>query len=153
MININRRDAACGALFIAIGAAFLIAALRSLRLGGLLGMGPGFFPVMLGALLILLGGLIVLKAIGTPNQAAPPISWRGVALVTGSILFLALALRPLGFLPALFGSVFLASIATSRMSLRYALGVSAGLAVFSSGIFIYALGLPISLIGPLLGGY
>lgn len=150
---VNRRDAACGALFMVVGGGFLISALRGLRLGGLLGMGPGFFPVMLGAILILLGGLIAIRAIGTPDEAAPPISWRGIAAVTGSILFFAVGLRPLGFLPALFGSVFLASVATSRTSLRYALAVAASLAVFSGAVFVYALRMPISLFGPLFGGY
>lgn len=150
---VNRRDAACGLMFVAIGAGFLISALRSLRLGGLLGMGPGFFPVMLGIILIFLGGLIAMRSIGTANEAAPPISWRGVAAITASILFFALGLRPLGFLPALFGSVFLASVATSRTSLRYGLAVAACLAAFSGGVFVYALRMPISLFGPVFGGY
>ena len=152
MIKVNRRDAASGLLFIAIGAGFAIASLRTLRLGNAFGMGPGFYPVMLGALLCGLGVMIVISAIGRANEAAGPISWRGIVMVTGSILFFAVGLRTLGLLPALFGSVLLASKATSRTRWRDAIAISTGLSAFCIAVFILALQMPISLIGPWLGG-
>jgi putative tricarboxylic transport membrane protein len=55
--------------------------------------------------------------------------------------------------PAIMGCVVMASLASDRVSILRALTIAAVLTVFASALFVYALGLPIPLIGPWLGGY
>ena len=51
------RDVAAGLLFVAIGVAALVAG-SDYRSGTLLNMGPGYFPRIVSALMIVLGALV-----------------------------------------------------------------------------------------------
>ena len=55
------RDILAGTLFIVIGALALLGA-RGYPVGSAMRMGPGYFPVVLGWLLVALGALVGLRA-------------------------------------------------------------------------------------------
>ena len=59
-------------------------------------------------------------------------------------------MRPLGFVPAVFLAALLASFASSRMRPLGALVLAAGVTVFATLVFSYALGLPFRRFGPWL---
>jgi hypothetical protein len=127
--------------------------MMGLRMGSGLNMGPGYFPRALGFILAGFGAIIIIQAIGKANSPIGKISWRGVVMVTISLFFFAFGVRTLGMVPALAGCVLLACLASDRISLVRAVATSAVLTLFATLLFVYALGLPISLIGPWLGGY
>lgn len=141
-VIVNIKDLLAGLMFIGIGLFFALNALFYLRIGQPFNMGPGFFPIILGAILIALGSTIALTSLGKPPEAFGRVSWRGLTLVMASILFFALTIRWLGFAPGLGGSVFLAAMSSGRMRVRGALVLSAILTIFCILIFIVALGLP-----------
>ncbi len=87
-MQINYKDVWAGLFFIAMGAAFAISAQMQLRIGSGLNMGPGYFPRFLGAVLVLLGAIIVIGALRKPNSPLGAVSWRGIILVTISQVFL-----------------------------------------------------------------
>jgi hypothetical protein len=156
-MRLNRRDLAAGALFMAIGAFFTLNAWFNLAVGSAFAMGPGYFPILLGLVLIGLGLAIALA--GSRAPASPfgtvsfgAVSWRGVSLVTASILFFALTVRGLGMAPALGGATILAALSSDRNSPAFALVVSLCLTTASVLIFVYALRLPYPVIGPWLNG-
>ena len=149
---LNLKDLAAGLLFVAIGAFFALNAWFGLRLGSARSMGPGYFPVLLGALLVVLGAAVAASAVGRRRLPFGEVSWRGVALVAASLLFFALTVRGLGMAIALAGTTFLAALSTSRNSVRAAAALAAGLAAFGVLVFIYALRLPYPVIGPWLRG-
>ena len=148
----NRRDLAAGAVFIAIGLFFALHAWFGLRLGTARAMGPGYFPVLLGGVLVLLGLAIAGSALGRASEAFGQVSWRGVALVTAGLVFFALTARGLGIAPALAGATLLAALATERNSLRAGLVMAALLSAFCVLVFLVALRLPYPVIGPWLRG-
>jgi putative tricarboxylic transport membrane protein len=152
-MQLNYKDVAAGAIFIALGLAFALSAMMGLRMGSGFNMGPGYFPRALGFILVGLGAIIVLGAIGKANSPIGKISWRGVVLVTAALFYFAFGVRTLGMVPALSGCIVLACLASDRISLLRACIISAVLTGFATLLFVYALGLPISLIGPWLGGY
>lgn len=152
-MQLNYKDVAAGAIFIAIGLAFAVTAMIGLRMGSGLNMGPGYFPRALGFILVGLGAIIVFGAIGKPTSRIGKISWRGVVMVTLALFFFAFGVRTLGMVPALAGCVMLACLASDRISLVRAVAISAVLTTFAALLFVYGLGLPIPLIGPWLGGY
>jgi putative tricarboxylic transport membrane protein len=152
-MQLNYKDVAPGAIYIAIGLAFAVTAMFNLRMGSGLNMGPGYFPRALGFILVGLGAIIIVGAIGKANSRIGKISWRGVAMVTLALFFFAFGVRTLGLVPALFGCVMLACLASDRISLVRAIAISAVLTIFAALLFVYGLGLPIPLIGPWLGGY
>lgn len=151
-MRIDFRDLACGAVFVAIGAYFAISALTGLRVGRALDMGPGYFPLTLGVVLMGLGAVIGFRSIGRPSEALGAVSWRGVSMVMLAILFFALSVRPLGMGPSFFIATVLAAFATRQATLRTALGLGAALTVFTIGLFIYALRMNYRVFGPLITG-
>lgn len=73
-------------------------------------MGPGFFPISLGALLMTLGGGIVLGAFRA-NERLPALNLRPWLVIPAAILAFALLLPRFGFVPAGIAVVILAGIA------------------------------------------
>ena len=146
-MTINTKDASAGALFIVLGLAFGLNAYLSLDLGTTMRMGPGYFPLLLSGLLVILGVAILLRAFGAPNEAWGAFAWRGLLFISvGPILFGAL-IQGLGLVPALAIIAFVTSFASQRMSLWLAIALSAGLTLFCVAVFSWGLGSPIRLFG------
>ena len=152
LMDAINKDTGAGALFIAIGLFFAGNAWFRQDMGAAFAMGPGYFPFLLGILLIGIG--LVIAALGLLNggDIAGAIPWRGGLLVIGGILFFALTVRRLGIAPALAGSALMAAFAPQGATLRSALLLAVILTVFCLGLFIYGLGLPYPVLGPWLGG-
>ena len=110
-------------------------------------MGPGYFPVLLGLVLVGLGGAIAYSAVGKPQEAFGMVAWRGITLVTVGIVFFAVTVRGLGMAPSLAIASFLAARASGRLSLLGSLLLAIGLSAFCVVLFIYALRLPYPVIG------
>lgn len=151
-MQVNVRDAAAGAVFMAIGLFFALDALFNLRMGSATSMGPAYFPVMVGFCLTALGAVIALVAIGKPSEAIGAIPWRGVGLVMLSIFFFGATVRGLGMAPGLGISTFFAAIASRKLSWRASAIVAVVITFFSVIAFIYLLGLPYPVIGPWILG-
>lgn len=73
-------------------------------------MGPGFFPISLGALLVMLGGGIVLGSMRI-NEQLPALNLRPWLVIPAAILAFALLLPRFGFAPAGLAVVILAGMA------------------------------------------
>jgi hypothetical protein len=147
-----RNNLACGALFACIGLFFVVDAWLTLQVGEAASMGPGYFPIGLGGLLIVLGLVIGFGESGHDARDLPPLPWRGVVLITGAVLFFGLTVRSLGFGPSLLVSTFVAGLATGRLKPVPALVLSVVVALFSIAIFVIGLRMPYPVIGPWLGG-
>jgi hypothetical protein len=146
----SRKDLIAGTAFVAFGLAFAVAAWRY-DIGTALRMGPGYFPLVLGGLLAVLGaGIVVEGALRGVSMPIGPIAWRGLILLTLAVLFFGFTIRRLGLAPALFGAVLLAAFSSRRTTVAVALAMAAGLSALCSLIFVELLGLPVPLIGPWL---
>lgn len=147
------KDLAAGAIFVAFGLAFAVTAATRYEIGTLLRMGPGFFPVVLGGLLVLLGVLIAIKGfVAGEGSEFGPVPWKAAVLLVAALLFFGLAVRDLGLVPTLLVTVFLAAMAGRRARVIPALVISASLTALSVLIFVYVLQLRLPLVGPLLQG-
>lgn len=103
-------------------------------------MGPGFFPVVLGGILVVLGGMIALPALrraGPAVEVAP----RTLAIVTAAILLFAVSLRPLGLVLATALAVLLASLAERGFPWPGRLVLAVALAGLMWLIFVVGLGM------------
>ena len=149
-LNASRNDLASGAMFVAFGAYFVLEASRY-DFGTPFRMGPGFMPVVLGGVLILLGLAVAAKGFGHPDEDAPtPWPWRGIVLVLGTIIFFAATIRGLGFIPVVLISAFATAMSSSRNSVVQALIVSGGRCLLCYVIFIVGLGMLVPMFGPWL---
>ena len=110
-------------------------------IGGLSDMGSGFFPVMLGVGMVLMGVLIAASrpAADEGHAAITPPDWRGAAAILAAVvLFIALADRA-GLAPATFACVFVGSLGTSSTRLWEAAALAAGATIFGVLLFHYGL--------------
>ena len=145
------RDLIGGFLVVLIGAAFLLFG-RELEVGTSFRMGPGYFPIILSVLMIILGLTMVVLAWRKPasEHGVGQVPWLGLALVTVPVVLFGLTLRGLGLAPILVLVVLLTAWASRRATLRSSLPLALGIAAFCSVLFIKGLGLPLPLVGPWL---
>jgi hypothetical protein len=145
--SFDRTNALCGAVFIGAGLFFTTQAL-GLKLGTAYRMGPGYFPLVLAGLLVLLGIVILAQSFRKEGEPIGPLAWRGMLFILPAPVIFGLTVRGLGFVPALFITAFIACFASHRMTLLGALILSTSVTVFSVAVFSYALGLPFERFGP-----
>ena len=145
-------DILAGLIFVAFGLAFSIASLRY-EVGTPLRMGPGYFPLALGGILVLLGLLIVGKRFisGSGDEGRPgSVPWRALFLIVLAVLFFGLTVRGLGLVPATAVTALLTALASSRTSILAAVAIAAGLTALCVLIFVLGLQLQLPLVGPWL---
>ena len=141
------KDFWAGLLYAGFGAAAVVIA-RDYGLGSSSRMGPGYFPTVLGGLLLLIGLASLVRSFFAAGEPIGAIAWKGLLLVTLATLLFGVLLRPAGLVLAL-AAVVLVSAAAS-IKFRFdgrALALMAGLIVFCGLVFVKGLGLPVSLLG------
>ena len=122
MTGRDQPDIVGGILLAALGL-FVAFYAQRYQMGTLNRMGPGYFPVVLGWLLVGLGAIIAVPAFFREGRRIS-IDIRPFVCVIGSLLFFAFALRPLGLILTTGVTVLIASVATPhlRWTGRFALG-------------------------------
>lgn len=151
---INSKDVGAGATFLAVAAIYGGTALHSLPRGTLTNMGPAYFPLILCAILVVLGVLLVGRGLFAEKRLRIEgrIAWRGILTVVPAIVFFAAFIRQIGLAPAVIAVTFVCALASPDTRPREALALALAVAVICVGIFIYGVRLPIPVIGPWLGG-
>ena len=149
--NWPRRNLVLSAMFVVLSVVAGGHALMSLRLGTLSLMGPGFFPVMLCALL----GLLAIGVGFLPEDSDAAVVFaplRATILVLGCPLVFAFAVEPFGLVIALFLTVFMSCFASRVTTLVQALVLSVVFSAFCVLVFSYMLKLTIPLWGEVFTG-
>ena len=152
-------DVVAGGIFVALGLAFAIGA-RGYELGTAFRMGPGYVPLVLGGLLALLGMAVIGTGVvrwrasdTTPTESHHgAVPWRAIALLTAAVIVFGVGVDPLGLVPALLVTTFLAGLADRDNSVLASAVIAAGLTVACVVIFVLLLQLRLPLIGWMLGG-
>ena len=146
----DRTDAAAGILLILFGLLFAIQSL-GMELGTAFRMGPGYFPLVLSGVLILLGLAILIKAFrsASPTEIGG-FAWRGMLFILPAPVFFGLTVRGLGFVPAIFLTTLIAGLASLKMKPQWALVLALAVTLFATLVFSYGLGLPFRRFGPWL---
>jgi hypothetical protein len=143
-------DAVAGLLFVGFGLFFGLSSLLGLEIGTALRMGPGYAPLVLSAVLLLLGFLILAGALRSAPEPVGQIAWRGMAFLLPAPILFGLTVRGLGFVPAIFLATLLAAFASPRVKPWQALVLALAVTIFSTLVFSVALGLPFRRFGPWL---
>jgi hypothetical protein len=144
----TNRELWAGLMFAGTGAAaFLVA--REYPVGTALRMGPGFFPRLLGGLLVLFGLYVALA--GLRRGETIPAGWSPRALVVLPLAMVGFGVlvERAGFVPALVVLVVGAAAAGREFRIGEVALLAALLTALSVGLFVWALGLPY----PLLRGF
>lgn len=149
----NNRDFASGVMFSAVGAAFAWGA-TTYTVGEGARMGPGYFPLMLGVVLAVLGAVIMFQSLVVETEDGAPIgrwAWKPLAYILGANLLFGVLLGGLpsvgipamGLIIGIFGLTIVASLAGESFKLKEVLILAAILAAGSYLAFIVLLKLQI----------
>lgn len=146
------RDFLAGLLFIAAGGAAVVLG-RAYAVGTTAAMGPGYFPRLLGWLLVGLGALTALRALrpAAALEALAPFRARPLVMVTVSVAAFALTLPRLGLVVASMLVVGLSRTAAPGYRWLEVLLFGAGLTAVCAAVFVWGLKMPMSL-WPAFGG-
>ena len=148
----NPKDFFTGLLLLVIAAVFTYGLLE-LKIGTAYRMGPGYFPMVLTGLLTIFATAILINGFVSDGEQIGKIPWRGLLIVTLSVVSYGVTLRGLGLVPALALTVLISTFAADRWDAKAAIGVTVVLVAACFGIFVKGLGLPLSPFGPWVGGY
>ncbi len=90
-------------------------------------MGPGIFPLVLAALLMLLGARRDHPRAGAPRRGEPigVFAWRGMVFILPAPIVFGLTVRGLGFVGSVFITALFACFASFKMKPLPALALSA----------------------------
>lgn len=145
----SQKDFFSGLLFVTVGVAFAVGA-TNYTLGTSARMGPGFFPLMLGVLMAVLGAVIILKALVLETRDGDkigPWAWKPLffviaANVTFGVLLgglPSLNLPPMGLIIGIYALTFIASLAGAEFNLKAVTVLATILALISYVAFILLL--------------
>ncbi len=145
----SQKDFFSGLMFTVVGASFAYGATNySIGSGGR--MGPGYFPLLLGVILAILGSAIMFKALVVETQDGEKIgkwAWKPLFFIIAANLLFGILLGGLpsvgipamGLIAAIFGVTIVASLAGDTFKLKEVLILSVVLSIGSYLAFIMLL--------------
>ena len=145
----SQKDFFSGLMFMSVGVAFAWGA-SNYTLGDGARMGPGYFPLMLGVLLAILGGVITFQALvveTVDGEKVGAIAWKPLVLIIlANVLFgvllagiPAIGLPAMGLIVAIYALTFVASAAGDDFKVKTCLILATALAIGSYLAFIVLL--------------
>jgi hypothetical protein len=139
------RDFFAGLLYILIGAIAMFMA-REYPFGSALRMGPGYFPSVLGGIMVAFGIAVLFMGIRNNEKIKGHLSIRAVIVLPVATVVFGILMEHVGFIPALAALVPISSFAGREFKWTEAVLLTIGLIIISLAIFIWGLGLPYPLI-------
>lgn len=151
----SQKDFFSGLMFAVAGAAFAVGAFNY-NIGTGARMGPGYFPLMLGVLLAVMGLAVLVNSLALGDKAGEAgsnpvgaIAWKPLVLIIGANIVFGVLLGgmpsldvpALGLVLAIYALVVISSMAGARFTLKGALGLATVLAIGSYLVFILGLSL------------
>ena len=145
----SQKDFFSGVMFCAVGVAFAWGA-TNYNVGNGARMGPGYFPLMLGIVLAVLGGIVVFTSLAVETETGDPIgsfAWRPLVYIIGANLLFGILLGGLpkfgipamGMIVGIYGLTIVASMAGEKFKLTEVLVLATVLAIASYLAFVVLL--------------
>jgi hypothetical protein len=139
----SERDFFSGLMFMAIGIAFAWGAF-SYRIGNAARMGPGYFPLLLGAVLTALGGFIVFQSLvfeTEDGEEVGPWAWKPLGFIAAANLAFgvmigglpSIGLPPMGLIAGIVAVTFVSALAAGKFRFNE-VAIIAG--VLSAGSYV-----------------
>jgi hypothetical protein len=136
------KDFWAGIMFSAFGGAGVWMAL-SFPFGSAARMGPAYFPILIGGLLLIFGLFITLRGLVVKGQSSGRFYFKPLLVVLASIVLFGFALKNLGLICATFALMVFASFGGHEFRMREVFILAAIFAAGTVAVFVYALKLQI----------
>jgi len=141
-------DVLSGIMFIGVGGIGMYIA-RDYPFGSALRMGPGYFPTVLGGIMVAMGIYTLLMGLKRQEKIKRTWSVRALIILPITTFVFGVMMEYLGFVPAVIVLSILAATASPEFHWLEQLVLAAGLTVGCVALFIYGIGLPY----PLFAGH
>lgn len=142
---LNNRDVLAGALFVALGGLGLGVAL-AYPFGSTSQMGPGYFPRVLGAALMALGAVTLVRGLRKGVPVAGAWGWAPLATLVAALIAFGWLMERTGLLPALAALVITSAWAGKEFRWAEVLLLTVAMCLLALAIFVWGLGLPYPLL-------
>ena len=136
------KDFWSGVMFCGFAMVGILAAL-GYSLGTAGKMGPGYFPLLLGGVLAILGAVLIGRSLALDGEPLPHMQMLPLAVLALAVCLFGVLIEPFGLLVALAVLTLVSAWAGPQFRWNEAVALAVALTVFSVGIFVYALGLPL----------
>jgi hypothetical protein len=148
----NQKDFWAGVMFVGFGA-FFAGFGSEYTFGSADRMGPGYFPTLLGIIVIVLGIIVAVSGLSAKaeEEKVDKFDWRTLFFVLFPIVLFGLVLNRLGLIVSLFLLVMVSSYAGHEFKWKEALINAAVLITMCLIIFVYALKLQFPLLPTFIG--
>ena len=148
----NPKDFWTGVLYVAFGgAAFWIG--RDYGMGSASRMGPGYFPTVLSALLMLFGVIAIVRSLIVAGEPIGKLALKSAALILGATILFGFLLPRGGLIVALLVLVLISAAASEKFAFDWkAVAGLIALIAFCALVFVRGLGVPMPLLGSWFGG-
>jgi len=153
----SQQDFWAGLMFIAFGLFFVVFSIgtpdfldsilgtkliHGYQMGSAVRMGPAYFPVMLGGLLVVLGAIVLVDSLVETGPDVATFHFRPLIFIGISSLAFAYLLKPLGLVIASIALVFISAYGGHEFKWKEVAILSAVLVVGSVLVFVKGLLLP-----------
>jgi uncharacterized membrane protein YidH (DUF202 family) len=138
----NNKDFFAGLMFVIVGMVAVVIALKNYSMGTSLNMGPGYFPTMMGGILIAFGLYVMGCGLIKGEKIEGVWGIRPLVLLSLGILAFGFLIDRFGMVPALVVLFFISALGGQEFKLKEVLILTVVMTMASWVIFIYGLGLP-----------
>ena len=142
---LNNKDFLAGLLLIGTGGAAMFFA-RDYPMGSALRMGPGYFPIVLGGIMIAFGVYVLVQGLIKKEEVQGNWSLRALILLPVATVVFGYLMEEAGFIPALVALIVISAAAGEEFKWIEVAVMAIGLTAAAVGLFIYGLGLPYPLL-------
>jgi len=145
----SQKDFYSGLLYTVVGAAFAYGA-TSYNIGTGARMGPGYFPLLLGSILAIIGGIVLFKSLVVETPTGDRVgswAWKPLSfIIAGNLLFgillgglPSIKFPAMGLIVAIYGTTLVVSMAGDKFKLKEVLALATVLSALSYLAFIVVL--------------
>jgi hypothetical protein len=138
-------------MFIGFGVFAVVWAYANYQMGTAVRMGPAYFPIMLGALLALLGALVLIGSFAIEGPPLPHMNMRPLILISVACVVYGYVMKPLGLVIATACLVYISAFGGHEFKWREVTILYVILIIFSVLVFVKGLTLPFPLWPAFLG--
>lgn len=142
----SQEDFWSGLMFIGFGIGAIIIA-RDYPMGSAMRMGPGYFPTVIGGLLVVIGAVISAIAFKVEGLGIGTWPWRAMVLMSLAFMLFASGMEHIGFIPSLALLIVVSSLSTPHFRWKEVAIEAVVMIAGSWAVFIYGLELPYTLWG------
>jgi hypothetical protein len=135
------RDFFAGLFYIILGIVAMWIA-RDYPFGSALRMGPGYFPSVLGGIMIAFGIAVMLMGVKNNEKIKPGFSFRALIVLPIATVAFGVTMEHAGFIPALALLIPISAAAGKEFKWGEVVLLTIGLIILSLAVFIWGLGLP-----------